>query len=747
MFKNFTKSIRFEITLVFILENIIILFVSGSFLYYIFKKNTSTDLGKTLRSELMIFEMSARKIEKNMTGYANIIASNNNASSSIKKIIGSGKATNIVLIGIKNKKISFIKKFDRKGVIFLKRYKFSGMNKALKFLILSGFGKSRTKRLIDLRTIFPEGKSGIPRYILILNKEITNNLLLKIHNKKHVLADIGVYYGLRRSAGTHTVNHKFIGIGQPATKAQLKVFKTGIPSISSLTVSNIPFYIYNKPIYNLGGRIIGIMGVGIPQSTWSALYSKFYLWLSIIIVWLIISSFILFIFISEKFIKPMEEFAGNIKLMGKDSSKAISLLERYENKESEFREVAKVIDDINKELCEKDAANRDNLRRLEKAKNNLELINNLSKSILSSETIDDVLKIFTEHLVKIKNIPPIRATSPPKKKTDANGNLLENRCNTADENILYDDESKNYETINSIHINIFNTFDKKTAKSATYIYKDKEFNVLETLVDYDLYTENCKVIQEVTNKKDGPLANSIIPVTNCDFKGTSGSYVCYPFIFGEGLLGTLNIEANSKTFFTNDIKDLMLEMVNIVSPVLMKIMLVEHNKELSIIDILTNVYNRRFLFEFAKQEIFKSKRSNLPVSLMMIDIDNFKDINNNFGHDIGDKLLAAFVDDIRNLIRQQDILARYGGDEFIIVLHDTPKENALNVAKKIIEFLEKKQYFFENGVSANLTISAGISSNENADGSVDIYSVDYLIKAADQALYRAKAGGKNNVSL
>ncbi len=166
----------------------------------------------------------------------------------------------------------------------------------------------------------------------------------------------------------------------------------------------------------------------------------------------------------------------------------------------------------------------------------------------------------------------------------------------------------------------------------------------------------------------------------------------------------------------------------------------EANKELiklSNIDPLTGAFNRRYLYTVVQKIIYLAKREKKNLCIAMIDIDDFKDINDTFGHDIGDKVLIATVDEINYNIRQSDVLVRFGGEEFIIVFPSTDLKNALFVSEKIRKAIENYTLIKK----VKFTISIGVSE-------FDIIKDDDIeksIKRADIALYKAKKSGKNKI--
>lgn len=168
-------------------------------------------------------------------------------------------------------------------------------------------------------------------------------------------------------------------------------------------------------------------------------------------------------------------------------------------------------------------------------------------------------------------------------------------------------------------------------------------------------------------------------------------------------------------------------------------------KSLSQLDPLTGIYNRRQFFVLAGRELKKALRYKRELSVLMLDLDFFKRINDTYGHAIGDKVLQITAQTISRNLRAIDIFARYGGEEFIIMLPETSCSGAIQVAERIRANIEKKPLLIDGKIKINLTISIGLCS-EKVGGFEDV-SIEKLIDRADQALYEAKRTGRNRVCL
>lgn len=164
-------------------------------------------------------------------------------------------------------------------------------------------------------------------------------------------------------------------------------------------------------------------------------------------------------------------------------------------------------------------------------------------------------------------------------------------------------------------------------------------------------------------------------------------------------------------------------------------------EELSVTDGLTCLRNRRYFIERLRSEFSRSKRHKLSISLIILDLDYFKSINDTYGHQKGDDVLIKVADILKQNCRVHDFLARFGGEEFIISLCQTGPEGALIVAERIRKAVEEYQFTYPGAPDFNTTISAGISSYPD----MKIDNIDDLIRIADASLYEAKRQGRNRI--
>jgi diguanylate cyclase len=155
-------------------------------------------------------------------------------------------------------------------------------------------------------------------------------------------------------------------------------------------------------------------------------------------------------------------------------------------------------------------------------------------------------------------------------------------------------------------------------------------------------------------------------------------------------------------------------------------------------DPLTGSLNRKGLDEVLEREISRGRRAETPLCIALLDVDNFKQINDRLGHATGDAALVHLADVVRSVMRPQDMLARYGGEEFVLVLPDTALASGIEAMQRLQRELTKN-FFLKDNEKLLITFSAGVAelaASEDSDGA---------IKRADQAMYLAKRQGKNRV--
>jgi diguanylate cyclase (GGDEF)-like protein len=215
--------------------------------------------------------------------------------------------------------------------------------------------------------------------------------------------------------------------------------------------------------------------------------------------------------------------------------------------------------------------------------------------------------------------------------------------------------------------------------------------------------------------------------------------ICAPLVQRNELIGLVNIEAIDK--LDQERENLLTFLANFAAISLQNAKLFKKTQDLANFDGLTNLYTRRYFTEFLSKEIERAKRYHHELSLMMVDIDHFKKINDTYGHQIGDFVLKETAQVLIKNTRKVDLSARYGGEEFAIVLPETALENARVVGERIRKCVNEHLFVWA-AHTLKVTLSVGVSSflPEREDE-----TLEKLIKRADAALYEAKETGRNRV--
>ncbi|MFY9089019.1 diguanylate cyclase [Arcobacter aquimarinus] len=322
--------------------------------------------------------------------------------------------------------------------------------------------------------------------------------------------------------------------------------------------------------------------------------------------------------------------------------------------------------------------------------------------------LSEVSNLKQNYYFKITSLSPLNPINKPDKFEKR---ALEQLNSNKEENFYTSLEEDKYNFLGAL----------KVQPSCLSCHNTQNYKVgdiiggLRVSVPIENYKENIKIIESKSN-----LLNIVTIFTSIVFMGIITYTITSIYARELNILKlnkTLELKVNQRT------KDLT-----------------KANKKLlenSITDYLTNLSNRRHFFEVGLKTFHLAKRENIPLSIICVDIDFFKNINDTYGHNIGDEILKFISRIMEKSIRKSDTLARTGGEEFSILLYNTNENQAFILAEKIRQNIEKASFKDEN-LEVKVTISLGISQLSKDDK-----DLDSIIKRADKALYMAKEKNRN----
>ncbi|QEW07767.1 diguanylate cyclase [Nitrincola iocasae] len=239
---------------------------------------------------------------------------------------------------------------------------------------------------------------------------------------------------------------------------------------------------------------------------------------------------------------------------------------------------------------------------------------------------------------------------------------------------------------------------------------------------------------------DGSENTQICRSFSIDAAATNKHYICLPVIESGSVGSVVQLVFDvAEAHKVRNQRPLLEAYLREAAPVLQAKRLMASLRESSLKDAMTGLRNRRFLEEYAETLISQCKRRSVPMTLLMMDLDYFKPVNDTYGHDAGDQVLRELAVILQANVRESDLVVRYGGEEFLIVLLETNAEQAMPVAEKIRGAVESHK-FKVGGTSLSKTISAGVADYPN-----DAQAFWQVLKFADVSLYAAKEGGRNQV--
>ncbi len=271
---------------------------------------------------------------------------------------------------------------------------------------------------------------------------------------------------------------------------------------------------------------------------------------------------------------------------------------------------------------------------------------------------------------------------------------------------------------------------KKTSEFAEIVAGIEDADVriedAKALKDYESLNPGVVVIEDVPDIKD------VLAVTK--FK--------YPILFvGEAFKGsTVRSVAFDYVKTPLDKQEVLVRTKNMLKIKELR----DKLKTLSTTDELTGLHNRKYLLERMEQEISRAKRYATPLSLLLFDLDFFKSVNDIYGYEWGDVLLKSIADKLRQVIRKEDILTRYGDEEYVVVLPNTPEDNAFLFAERFRKEVERMEFIPAGEEERHpITISGGIATFPCIPDAEE--DANTIIRYAEHALYNAKKRGKNKI--
>jgi diguanylate cyclase (GGDEF)-like protein len=218
------------------------------------------------------------------------------------------------------------------------------------------------------------------------------------------------------------------------------------------------------------------------------------------------------------------------------------------------------------------------------------------------------------------------------------------------------------------------------------------------------------------------------------------SVVCVPLSSKERTLGVIELINCFEGTFPEEDFSMLTSLADYAAIAIENAMYVRKIQELTITDDCTNLYNSRYFNYMIDAELSRSKRYNYKFAVIFFDLDRFKSVNDTHGHLCGSRLLREIGDVVRRHLRDIDTAYRYGGDEFILLLPQTSKENALLVARRLCDLLNRTSIQLDDGIVVKITASFGVAAFPD-----DATSKVELVRLADQAMYRVKNRSRNDV--
>ncbi len=309
--------------------------------------------------------------------------------------------------------------------------------------------------------------------------------------------------------------------------------------------------------------------------------------------------------------------------------------------------------------------------------------------------------------------------------------------------------------LKQILTNIFRVFNKSLPiKYASLYLLDSIANSLDLNQTYGCSFKNDgnvifpsnDILEKIMLNRNGGSIDSLTIDELADIQIADNYSIEFPLYYagfplnpnGQKTIGTLNFFRNGAQKFSEQEIDFLGRVSFEVSNILDKIIIYTKTREDTYLDHLTGAYNRRYFNQRFPIEFKRAERYKRNLSLLMIDIDHFKSKNDQYGHLTGDNILKNLVQITKEQLRKSDILIRYGGEEFIILLPETNMRNAIIVSEKLRKDIAKNLSLLSNLKNEAITISGGVSNYP-----YEAYSAESLVEMADKQLFVAKKNGRN----
>jgi len=284
----------------------------------------------------------------------------------------------------------------------------------------------------------------------------------------------------------------------------------------------------------------------------------------------------------------------------------------------------------------------------------------------------------------------------------------------------------------SVHLVMPGTGELNCAKTSGRLSKTCA-STISAIASWNVKYRKSVMVEDISkDRRFGPktlkaCSNRCVSIIGAHIEGKSG------------IIGSLELLKGRQPFTKEDL-DFLVKLADRAALVIERISLQQRLEELVVTDDLTNLFNTRYLTRSVETEMYRSRRYGHSLSVIFMDVDHFKNVNDAHGHLAGSKVLVEMAEILIRELRNIDIVARYGGDEFVIVLPQTSLANAMAIAERIRESIEKHVFLSSEELNLRLTASFGVAAYPES-----AKNKDALIKIADESMYNVKRHTRNGV--